>query len=35
MSANFVIVRLKNGEVKFVEENKIIKDEGFYRYEEK
>ena len=33
-SANFVIIKLKNGDIKFVEENKIIINEDSYRYTE-
>ena len=33
MSAQYVIVQLKNGDIKFIEENKIVKSEGSYKYE--
>ena len=34
MSARFVIIKLKNEDIKFVEENKIIMNEDSYRYTE-
>lgn len=35
VSAHFIIIKLKNGEIKFIEENRIVKDEDSYRYMER
>ena len=34
VSANFIVIKLKNGDVRFIEENKIIIEDNSYRYTE-
>ena len=35
VSANFIIIKLKNGEIKFIEGSKIVKNGDSYKYENK